>query len=48
MLTGVLRALMKQKRLEYSSVVVICRLSVSTVGENINLRTILKKMLITA
>lgn len=47
MLTDVLRALMR-KRLEYSSVVVICSFNISTVGEHITIRTILQKVLITA
>lgn len=48
MLTDVLRALMKKKKLAYSSVVVISRFHISMEGENINVKTILKKVLVTA
>lgn len=47
-LTDVLRALVKKKKLEYSSVVATSWFHISTEGENINIRTSMKKMLITA
>lgn len=38
----------EKKKLEYSSVVAISRFHISTEGENINIRTSMKKVLITA